>query len=93
MDDSNYNQQKNTFQLFFVAFRSWLQDQAVLLRKGQDTEINMKNDDKRALAFGQYILFLCYKQPVKLMRTRCGVLKQILILLITLALTLIKVAL
>ncbi len=24
----------------------------------------MKNDDKRALAFRQYILFLCYKQPV-----------------------------
>ena len=24
----------------------------------------MKNDDKRALAFRQYILFLCHKQPV-----------------------------
>ncbi len=24
----------------------------------------MKNDDKRALAFRHYILFLCHKQPV-----------------------------
>ena len=52
MDDSNYNKQKNTLQLFFVRFRSCLQDQAVLLQEGQDNETNMKNDDKRALAFG-----------------------------------------
>ncbi len=59
MDDSNYNKQKNPVQLFFVTFKSCLQDQAVLLQEGQDNEINMKNDDKRALAFRQYILFLC----------------------------------
>ena len=52
MDNSNYNKWKNTSQLFFVASRSCLQDQAVLLQEGQDNEINMKNDDKRALAFG-----------------------------------------
>ncbi len=52
MDDSNYNKQKNPVQLFFVTFKSCLQDQAVLLQEGQDNEINMKNDDKRALAFG-----------------------------------------
>ncbi len=52
MDDSNYNKQKNAVQLFFVTFKSSLQDQAVLLQEGQDNEINMKIDDKRALAFG-----------------------------------------
>ena len=29
-------------------------------------EMNMKNGHKRALAFGQYILLLCYKQPVSI---------------------------
>ncbi len=31
-----------------------------------DNETNMKNDDIRALAFGQYILFICSKQPVSI---------------------------
>ena len=29
-------------------------------------ETNMKNDNIRALAFGQYILFLYYKQPISI---------------------------
>ncbi len=36
------------------------------MQEGQDNEINMRNGDKRALAFRQYILFLCYKQPVSI---------------------------
>ena len=43
-------------QLFFVPFKSFLQDQAVLLQEQQDNETKMKNDDKIALAFGQYIV-------------------------------------
>ncbi len=31
-----------------------------------NNETNMKNDDIRALAFGQYIIFICYKQPVSI---------------------------
>ncbi len=59
MDDSSYYKQKNSLQLFFVTFRSCLKDQAALFQEGQGNEIDMKNDDKRALAFRQYILFLC----------------------------------
>ena len=72
MDDSNYKKEKNTLQLFFVASRSCLQDQAVLLQEWQDNEINIKNDDKRALAFGQYRLLLCYKQPVSIYKGKCN---------------------
>ncbi len=72
MDDSNHNKEKNTLQLFFVASRSCLQDQAVLLQEGQDKEINMKNDDKRASAFGLYILLLCYKQAVSIYKGKCN---------------------
>ena len=52
MVDSNYNKQKSTSPLLFVEFKSYLQDQAVILQEGQDNEINMKNADKKALAFG-----------------------------------------
>ncbi len=31
-----------------------------------NNEINMKNDYKRAVAFGQYIYSLCYKQSVSI---------------------------
>ena len=48
------------------------QDQAVLLQEGQEKEINMKNDDKRASAFGQYILLLCYKQQVSIYKGKCN---------------------
>ncbi len=34
MDDPTYKKEKNTLQLFFVAPRSCLQDQAVLLQEG-----------------------------------------------------------
>ncbi len=51
MDDANYNKQKNSLQLFFVTFKSCLQDQAVLLHEEKDNEINMKNDEKKGLSF------------------------------------------
>ncbi len=63
---------KTPCNFFLVASRSCLQDQAVLLQEGQDKEINMKNDDKRASAFRQYILLLCYKQPVSIYKGKCN---------------------
>ncbi len=49
-----------------TSFRSYLKDQAVLLQARQDNEGNTKNDNKRVLASGQSILFLCYKQQVSI---------------------------
>ncbi len=51
---------------------SFLQENS-LLQEGQEKEINMKNDDKRASAFGQYILLLClYKQQVSIYKGKCN---------------------
>ncbi len=68
MDDPNYNKPITTF---FVLFRSWLNDKAVLLHEGQDNAINMKDDYKTALACLRHVIIHICK--IKVLKLFCWV--------------------